>query len=176
MEELVAKRYIKALIQSSSKDELEKYNEYLRVLSSVFADTQINTILKSPEIDENKKCELLLDAVKDADNKFKNLIKLLAQKKRISLVPELSRELQNQLYFIKNEFDGKVYSEFDLSDDELKKIEETLSKRVGAKIVLHKEPQKYDGIKVEVDSLGIEISFSRSRVKNQIIEHILKAI
>jgi len=176
MEELVAKRYIKALVQSSSEGELEKYNDYLKVLSALFVDTQISSILKSPEIDENKKCELLLEAVKNVDSKFKNLIRLLAEKKRISLVPDLSRELQNQLYFIKNEFKGKVYSEFDLSDDELKKIEETLSKRVGAKILLHKEPQKYDGIKVEVDSLGIEISFSRSRIKNQIIEHILKAI
>jgi len=38
--------------------------------------------------------------------------------------------------------------------------------------------QKYDfdGIKVDVDGLGVEISFSRSRISDQIVDHILKAI
>lgn len=176
MEELVAKRYVKALVETSSIKELEKYNELLKVLSDLFEQKEISQILLSPEIDEKKKCELLLDALKDVDDKFKNLIKLLAEKKRIYLIPEISKELQKELYSLKNEYEGLVYSETDLDEKEIKEIEDTLSKRVGAKVVLKKAPQKYDGIKVEVDSLGIEISFSRSKLKNQIIEHILKAI
>ncbi|WP_281950553.1 F0F1 ATP synthase subunit delta [Nitrosophilus kaiyonis] len=176
MEELIAKRYVKALVDSSSIDELEKYNSILKALSSLFKEKEIKDILASPEIKEEKKCELLLNAIKEEDKKIKNFLKLLAEKKRISLIPDISRELQNQLYVLKNEYEGKVYSETELNDKELKEIEDSLSKKVGAKIVLKKSPQKYDGIKVEVDSLGIEISFSRSKIKNQIIEHILKAI
>ncbi len=176
MIELVAKRYVKALVESSSKKELEKYSKYLEQLSKAFADKDVRDILLSPEIDESKKAKLLIDSLKDADKKFVNFLKLLAEKKRVYLIPQIFDELRKQLYFVENRFEGKVYSEFDLSEKELKEIEKTLSKRVGSKIVLHKAPQKFDGIKVEVESLGIEISFSRSRIKNQIIEHILKAI
>ena len=176
MEELVAKRYVKALIESSNIEELENYLNYLEALSKAFENKDIAQILYSPEIDENKKCELLIESIKDANEKFKNFLKLLAEKKRISLIPDIYKELKNQLYILKNEYEGVVYSESELNDQEIKEIEDSLSKKVGAKIVLKKAPQKYDGIKVEVDSLGIEISFSRSKIKNQIIEHILKAI
>jgi len=176
MEELIAKRYVKALIKTSDVKELEKYSQMLEALSSLFKDKKIASILYSPEINEKKKCELLLDGLKEADEKFKNLLKLLAEKKRIYLIEEIAKELKKELYKIKNEYLGKVYSETELSEKEIKEIEESLSKKVGAKIILQKSPQKFDGIKVEVDSLGIEISFSKSKLKNQIIEHILKAI
>ena len=34
----------------------------------------------------------------------------------------------------------------------------------------------YPGIKVELDNLGVEVSFSAERLKAQMCEHILKAI
>ena len=34
----------------------------------------------------------------------------------------------------------------------------------------------YDGIKVDIDGLGVEISFSKDRLKSQLIDHILKAV
>lgn len=180
MLDLVAKRYIKALVKSSSKDELEKYNSYLQILSRVFENGEVKKILLSPEINEFKKYELLIDTLKsvekDIDIKFENFLKLLAEKKRLYLIPIVAKELQNELNFLENRFEGKIYSEFELSKDEISKIEKTLSQKVGAKIVLNKIAKPYDGIKVSVDTIGIEISFSKSKVKKDLIEHILKAI
>jgi F-type H+-transporting ATPase subunit delta len=34
----------------------------------------------------------------------------------------------------------------------------------------------FNGIKVAVEGLGIEINFSKDRIDSQIIEHIIKAI
>ncbi len=176
MVELVAKRYIKALIESSSLEELKGYAENLAVLSEAFYEEKAGAFLLSPEVEENKKAEVLLSLLKESDAKFTNFVKLLASKKRISIIPDLYRELVERLHFLENRFEGVVYSETELKREEINEIEQTLSKRVGAQIELKPAPGEFDGIKVEVESLGIEISFSRSRIKSQIIEHILKAI
>ena len=34
----------------------------------------------------------------------------------------------------------------------------------------------YDGIKVDIDGLGVEVGFSKERLKSQLIHHILKAV
>jgi F-type H+-transporting ATPase subunit delta len=38
------------------------------------------------------------------------------------------------------------------------------------------EVNNYDGIKVDIDGLGVEIGFAKSKFKSQMIEHILKAV
>ena len=34
----------------------------------------------------------------------------------------------------------------------------------------------FDGVKMKIEDLGLEIHFSKSRINSQIIEHIAKAI
>jgi len=129
----------------------------------------------SPEIKEERKAQLLLDAFQPDNPKIVNLIKLLAQKRRLSIFPALAKELRVQLALRERRFSGCVYSDFDLEAEDLAKLEEALSKRVGGTIQLRRCGE-YDGIKVEVDIVGVEIDFSRSRIKKQLIETILKAI
>ena len=180
MLDLVAKRYVKALIKASSKDELQKYNELLQILNRVFENDQVRTILNSPEISEIKKANFLIDVLKSAqkelDKKFENFLKLLAEKKRINLIPTITKELKREIDRLNNIYEGKIYSEVSLSKREIKNLENILSQKVGSKIVLHRANQKYDGMKIDIDPLGMEISFSKSKVKNDLIEHILKAI
>ena len=51
-----------------------------------------------------------------------------------------------------------------------------LSKKFDSKISLHAVKNDFNGIKVDVEGLGIEINFSKDRIDSQIIEHIIKAI
>ncbi|WP_200762437.1 F0F1 ATP synthase subunit delta [Nitrosophilus alvini] len=176
MEELIAKRYVKALTAVSTKEELTNYGQLLTELSEALETPEIKAVILSPEVKDEQKCRLILSAIETADEKFKNLIRLLAEKKRLNLIPVLAEELEKQLSFLENRFEGVVYSAVELEEKEIKEIEKALQKRVGAEIKLHEEVGKFDGIKVEVESLGLEISFSKSRIKNMMIEHILKAI
>ena len=34
----------------------------------------------------------------------------------------------------------------------------------------------YDGVKVSIDGLGVEVGFAKNRLKSQMIDHILKAV
>ncbi|MRJ02802.1 MAG: F0F1 ATP synthase subunit delta [Epsilonproteobacteria bacterium] len=175
MVELIAKRYIKALRQSMGKEELKETLELLQVISDLFKYPEIRGVLLSPEIKEEQKAKLLLETLKPENGKIVNLIKLLAQKRRIPMIPALARELEREIAIMEGRFTGCLYSDFDLTPEEIGEIAKALEKRVGGEIEL-KECGGYDGIKVEIDIVGLEIDFSRSKIKKQIIENILKAI
>jgi len=172
---LVAKRYIKALQSVLSPQELEEALALFEAIAALFEDPKVKAVLLSPEIKEEKKAQLLIEAANVQNPKLVNFIRLLAQKRRIPLFPALARELRRQIALMKKEFDGCVYCDFDLTDEEMVQIAQALSKRVDGKVAL-RQCGGYDGIKVEVDIVGIEIDFSRSRIKKQLIENILKAI
>jgi F-type H+-transporting ATPase subunit delta len=63
-----------------------------------------------------------------------------------------------------------------LSSDKIAQIAENLSKKFDTTIELEAKKSDYNGIKVEVESLGVEIGLSTDRLKAQLAEHILKAI
>ncbi|NPA50313.1 MAG: F0F1 ATP synthase subunit delta, partial [Epsilonproteobacteria bacterium] len=51
-----------------------------------------------------------------------------------------------------------------------------LSKYSNATIKLIPKESDYDGVRVEVEDLGIELNFSKSRVKEALIQFIEEAI
>ncbi len=175
MEELIAKRYVKALQEVLSLEELESAQEYFNAVASLFREWKVREFFASPEVDKDAKVSLLLAPI-EGNEKIANFIKVLAQKNRLDIIPAIASELATNIALAKKEFTGHVYSEYELSEDELARIADALQKRVGGSVQLVQEPQKYDGIKVEVDTVGLEVDFSKSKIKKQLIENILKAI
>jgi F-type H+-transporting ATPase subunit delta len=58
----------------------------------------------------------------------------------------------------------------------MQELSDGLSKKFDSKISLSYVKDDFNGIKVDVQDLGIEINFSKSRINSQMIEHIVKAI
>ena len=58
----------------------------------------------------------------------------------------------------------------------MQELSSGLSKKFDSTISLSYVKTDFDGIKVDVVDLGIEIDFSKTRINSQIIEHIVKAI
>ncbi len=176
MEELIAKRYVKALTESCNIDELKEMENYFLALSKLYKDWKIKEIIVSPEIKNEEKLHLLMDGVKKPSKKLVNFMKLLAQKRRLGIIPAIAHELQMQIAKMEKTYTGRVYSEFELGSKELKELQKAIEKRVGAKVVLTQASTPFDGIKVEVEPIGLEIEFSKSKIRKQLIENILKAI
>ncbi len=179
MEELIAKRYVKALIQTATLEELKEIYTYLNAISSLFKDWRIKEVMVSPEVKNEQKLAFLLEPLlKEGNVKLINFLKVLALKGRLGLIPLIAKELKDELSFMEQTFEGRVYSEFELTPEEIKRLEEALEKRIGqgASVKLTQAKEKFDGIKVEVDTVGIEVEFSKSKIKKQLIEEILKAI
>lgn len=172
----IAKKYVNALTKSCDVEALKSVSETLSALSLVYLDKKFVNIIQSPDVTKEQKEAFLLSLIDTADNKLTNFIKLLNQNDRLDLIPKISDELRYQIAVMKNEFCAVISSDFDIPDEKIKMLETSFSKKFDSDIKLSISDEKYPGVKVEIDDLGLEISFSLDRLKAQMSEHILKAI
>ena len=174
MEELIAKRYAQAL-SSVSKD-LPGILEVLNVLSEVISSSEIKSTLTSPIISSESKTEMILSALSDDDITLVNFIKVLGENKRLDLIPAITKVLNSDQQRVSNEYEGVLQSASSLDEAALANLEETLKKYTGSTIKLTQEKTDLDGLRVSVDDLGIEVNFSKQRVKEQLIDFIKKSL
>jgi len=177
MEELIAKKYIKALKTGSDIASMQNITEVFSALADSFADEKFVNILVNPHVSANDKSDILLAAVKPASSDVvNNLIKLLVENKRIEVIPAIARGLKKYIADTTKTFDGVIYSNSDIDSKVIADLNNGLNKKFDSTIALNFVKNDFNGIKVEVEGLGVEINFSKDRIDSQIIEHIIKAI
>lgn len=174
MEELIAKRYAKAL--SSVSNNIAGIVEVLNVLTEAIQAEEVKLALTSPLVADAKKTEMILSAVSDDDNTLVNFIKVLGENKRLELIPAIAKVLNADLQKESNQYEGVLKSSEKLGQDELSKLEKTLKTYTGSEIKLTQEKTDLEGLRVSVDDLGIEVNFSKQRVKEQLIDFIKKSL
>ncbi|MBU1659052.1 F0F1 ATP synthase subunit delta [bacterium] len=177
MEELIAKRYIKAIKKSSDIESMRNMTTVFDTLSMSFKDTKFIQIIGNPNVGKDQKLSILLDAVKPADSRMiDNFIRLLVEHNRISIIPAIARVMKKDLAVSTKTYSGVVYSDSDIDTKVIEDLSSGLGKKFDSNISLKFVKNNFDGIKLDVEDLGIEINFSKTRINNQIIEHIIKAI
>jgi len=176
MTDLVAKRYVKALLIDADVKAITEINKELSQISLAYSDSKFNDIIASSEVKNDDKVNFILSLNEKASNTVKNLIKLLGENKRLDIIPSIVEELENQLSIINNNHTGVIYTNKELNEADVKSIEAQFSKKFEVNLSLKQNVCDYDGIKVDIDGLGVEISFSKDRLRTQMIEHILKAV
>jgi len=177
MEELIAKRYLKAIKQRSNAESMQSIALIFSVLAESFNNERFNQIINNPDVSKNQKSEILLAAVKSAGSKdVENLIKLLVEHNRISIIPAIAEIMRKDIAKTNKSYSGIVYSDSDIDAKVIEGLSNGLGNRFDSKISLKFIKNDFNGIKVDVEDLGVEISFSKSRINSQIIEHIAKAI
>ena len=177
MEELIAKRYIKALKSSSDLESMTSITSVFTALADSFKDEKFIGVIDSPNVPSAQKQEILLEAVKSAkSNQIDNLIKLLVENKRINIIPAMAVELIKDVANSTKTYDGVISSNSDIDAKVVAELSGGLSKKFDSNITLTSLKNDFNGIKVEVEGLGIEINFSKDRIDSQFIEHIIKAI
>ena len=177
MEELIAKRYIKAIVDGSDVSDIENMAAVFSSLAISFKDEKFLNIIDSPNVSSSDKESILLDGVKSANSKkINNFVKLIVENKRINIIPAIAEGMRKDLARITKTYEGTVYSDSDIDAKVISELSSGLSKKFDSKIALTFVKNDFDGIKVDVEDLGIEINFSNTRINNQMIEHIIKAI
>lgn len=177
MQELIAKRYVKALIEAVGTDSLENVSVIFDALSQQFSDAKFVQIMSSADIASTDKEAILLASVEKAGSaEVNNFMKLLVEQKRINIIPAIAQELTKAMARANKTYSGTVYSDSDIDATSLAGLGEGLSKKVDASVTLEFVKTDFDGIKVEVEDLGVEVNFSKTRLNTQLVEHILKAI
>ena len=177
MEELIAKRYIKAIVDGSEISDIENMAAVFSSLAISFKDEKFLNIIDNPNVSSSDKESILLDGVKSANSeRINNFVKLIVENKRINIIPAIAEGMRKDLARQTKTYEGTVYSDSDIDAKVVSELSNGLSKKFDSKITLTYVKNDFNGIKVDVDDLGIEINFSKTRINNQMIEHIIKAI
>ena len=175
MSGLVAKRYIKALLINNDINASLVISNNINQISSAYVDDKFLSIISSPEVSDDKKVELILSFIEPNDI-ITNLIKLLAQKKRLNIIPNIASELKKEISIMTKNYEGIIYTNVELDQTDISEISKKFATKFDVTLNLHQNVCDYDGIKVDIEGLGVEVGFSKSRLKSQMIEHILKAV
>jgi len=177
MEELIANRYVNALVDVTSTAQRSEFSEVLSAIAELFKDDSVAEMLTSPLVTANQKTSFILDGLgKDSDVKLQNFIKIIGENGRLDLLPTVAKKLNQAIQKETNEYAGIVSSSNTLGDAELAELEASLKTYTGSTIKLTQVQSDLDGIKVSVDDLGIEVNFSKQRVKEQLIDFITKSL
>lgn len=177
MEELIAKRYIKAIKNSLNTDSLENIADIFCVLAESFNDLKFVQFVNNPDVSKESKLEILLEAVKNTESKeVSNLLQLLVENNRINIIPAIAEGMRKDVAHTRKTYEGVVYSDSEIDSSVVQDLCGGLSKKFDSNISLKFVKSDFNGIKVDVEDLGVEINFSKTRINNQIIEHIVKAI
>jgi len=177
MEELIAKRYLKAIKQGSNEESMQEIALIFSILSEAFNNEKFNQIINNPDVSRDQKSEILLTAIKAAGYKnVENLIKLLAEHNRIDIIPAIAEVMRKDIAKTSKVYNGIIYSDSIVDSKVIEDLGNGLGSRFNSKISLKFVKDNFNGIKVDVEDLGVEISFSKARINSQMIEHIIKAI
>ncbi len=172
----IAKKYVNALMSSCTDTELSDMFVLLGELMQAFQMEKLHNIILSPDVASKDKVALVLSLLTKSTVKSENFIKILGENDRLNLIPSILKELKYQLSLKNNTYEGDIVSNFEMTPAQISKLEENFSKKFNAHIKLHSTVNTYPGIKIQLDDLGVEVSFSLERLKTQMSEHILKAI
>ena len=81
-----------------------------------------------------------------------------------------------KLSVLNNSYEGVIYTNNALNDADIQNLNTQFAKRFNVSLTLTQKICDYDGIKVDIDGLGVEVGFDKNRLKTQMIDHILKAV
>lgn len=177
MKELIAKRYVKAFSMVATQEELNVAMYIFAKLSNAYGITKFQEIIKSPYIAIEKKVDFIIQDIleNEIDSKMINFIKILAEHNRLDLFPELHKEIFSYVSSLKKEYIAFLVVNEDYGEARVKDFESKFSKKLGVNLLLEQKIVQEIGIKLVVEDLGIEISFSQDKFINDLKNHILRA-
>ncbi len=177
MENLVAKRYAKALMGIDGITLSDAIEQLGALAEAIESSSELKEFLLSPLVSSSKKFDAIIAPLKEKlDPKVFALLELMAQKNRLSLIPELKAILEKESRLASNHFNGVIESADELESSLVEKLAQKLQKYSGSDIDLEVKKSDIDGVKVEVSDLGLELHFSKESAKKALIEHIQKAL
>ncbi|MCG8535366.1 MAG: F0F1 ATP synthase subunit delta [Pseudomonadales bacterium] len=156
----VARPYAKAAFQFADENgSLDQWSDMLAFASAVSLDESVQAYLQNPQITSAQKADAFTQLCSDKLNEQgKNFIVLLAQNKRLSVLPEISVLYEAFKSFKEQSVDAVITSAFPLSDEQTAKLAASLKQKLGREVNITTEEDKslLGGIIVHAGDLVID--------------------
>ncbi|MCI5774688.1 MAG: ATP synthase F1 subunit delta [Erysipelotrichaceae bacterium] len=158
MKDSSATRYAQGLFDLAlERQKISIWQQQMRLVRQVFTkDETLKNFFMNYQISKDEKKAVISKAfAQKVDKEVINFLCLLIDKHRFKAVVEIAKNFNT----LCNEHDGIkegiIYAPYELDDEQISLIEQTISKKVGAKVALEGQVNKtlIKGIKVVVDDM-----------------------
>lgn len=128
----VARPYAKAVFaEANDKSALDTWSEDLATLAAYAADADMAKVLVHPSLTADQRAQALTDVCGDKLNEAaKNLVAVLAENKRLALLPEIAELYEELKAQLQNTVDVVVTSAMELTDGQAEKLAAALKAKL----------------------------------------------
>jgi F-type H+-transporting ATPase subunit delta len=134
----VARPYTKAAFETAlAQGDLGSWSEFLNMAAIVVADPGLVKVLDNPELTAEQKAQLVADVVNDSHpvaQQAKNFLNLLAENKRLLLLPEIFELYEILKANQEMSIDVSIVSAFDLGNEQQDKLAQALNAMLSREI------------------------------------------
>jgi F-type H+-transporting ATPase subunit delta len=159
---ILARRYAKALFSlGKQQDKYETYCEALAAIASLYQETpEVADSLTNPlyPLEARKKVMASIAQAVQGDTIFTAFLNLLVERKRAGILPDIAHEMQVMVDEAQNISHGQLVSAIALDSALQEKIQATLEKITGNKVILEAQvdPSIIGGIIAKVGDLVVD--------------------
>jgi len=160
---ILARRYAKALFSLGKEQEkTEEYSGMLGALAGLYADgaAGVGDAVTNPlyPLDVRQKVMAKIAGSMQADAIMTSFLNLLIEKKRADILPDIAEAMQGMVDKDQNISHGSIVSAVELDNALLEKIQATLEKLTGNKVILETQvdPSIIGGILAKVGDLVLD--------------------
>lgn len=167
MAKLISKRYAVALFELAKEtDKIDLFNSQIEVMyNSIKADKEFLAVLNHPRISGGEKFNLFQNIYKDnISEEILGLISIVVKKNRETEILEILETFLGLVRDYKGITTAYIYSAIPLSDEQLSKIKQNLSKNLNKEIIIeaYVKPELIGGLLINVDGKVIDNSIKKS--------------
>ncbi|HEY4128629.1 MAG TPA: F0F1 ATP synthase subunit delta [Gammaproteobacteria bacterium] len=137
----LARPYARAVFElARDKSAFDRWSKLLSVLSGLSADASVKAMLTSPKAAPAVRAEVLSELAgksgEKLDQQAKNFVSLLADNRRLGLLPEIAADYERLRAEAENTLEVELLAAMPVPAAEQKLISEALHKKLGRKITL----------------------------------------
>lgn len=160
---ILARRYAKAIFQlGKEQGKTKDYSDMLAAIASLYknVDDGVSDALNNPLYPQNARQQVMGKIAESvgADTLMTRFLQLLVDKKRADILPDIACEMQVMVDKDQNISHGSIVSAIELDQTLLNKIQATLEKLTGTKVILETQvdPSIIGGIVAKVGDLVLD--------------------
>ena len=133
-----ARPYAKAVYDIASlTGALDSWGDALANLATVVSDVQMSELLNNPEMGKQQKGDMLIQVLGDKlDEQQQNLVKLMAENGRLSIMPDVRDQFEVARAKAENKVEAEVVSAFELTAQQTDELVNTLKNKLGCDVTL----------------------------------------
>lgn len=137
----LARPYARAAFEfADDADKLQAWSQSLGLLAALVGESKILALLTNPALTAEAKAGALIELCADeADDQLKNFIGVLAENKRLTLLPTILGQFEALKAEREKSVEVNIASAYELSDEQIANLKKALTDRLKRDVVLQTE-------------------------------------